>query len=236
MDIPFSAVDVGFEVKNEAFPSEEKVVVDGFSFPKAIPKPIFLEESSLQFTSDFTEENKRDLVKSLLPSYHTPDHCILIPSSHIPSPESFLSLRVAKPTEITEKLELCQRQLSQLSSNKEACIRRGDTETLKSINSNMNTLWTDIIHLQLQLQVTSDYSQPKLVYLKELHSFVSLLMEYEDHLRTGDSSENYPVEQLKEDITTLQECIETYESGPSEETELQMKKVYYSIRMHYYLV
>ncbi len=60
MDIPFSAVDVGFEVKNEAFPSEgtlfcvslipEKVVVDGFSFPKAIPKPIFLEESSLQFT------------------------------------------------------------------------------------------------------------------------------------------------------------------------------------------
>ena len=35
--------------------------------------------------SDFTEENKRDLVKSLLPSYHTPDHCILIPSSHIPS-------------------------------------------------------------------------------------------------------------------------------------------------------
>ena len=132
-----------------------------------------------------------------------------------------MSLRVAKPTEITfdesfycdfrEKLELCQRQLSQLSSNKEACIRRGDTETLKSINSNMNTLWvilyqwihhsTDIIHLQLQLQVTSDYSQPKLVYLKELHSFVSLLMEYEDHLRTGDSSENYPVEQLKEDIT-----------------------------------
>ena len=49
--------------------------------------------------------------------------------------------------------------------------------------------------------MTSDYSQPKLVYLKELHSFVSLLMEYDDHLRTGDSSENYPVEQLKEDIT-----------------------------------
>ena len=60
MDIPFSAVDIGFEVKNEAFPSEgtlfcvslilEKVVVDGFSFPKTLPKPIFLEESSLHFT------------------------------------------------------------------------------------------------------------------------------------------------------------------------------------------
>ena len=60
MDIPFSAIDVGFEVKSEPFPSEgtsfcirlipEKVVVDGFSFPKAIPKPIFLEEGPLQFT------------------------------------------------------------------------------------------------------------------------------------------------------------------------------------------
>lgn len=60
MDIPFSAVDVGFEVKSEPFPSEgtllltgvipEKVVVDGFSFPKVIPEPIFLEESSPQFT------------------------------------------------------------------------------------------------------------------------------------------------------------------------------------------
>ena len=60
MDIPFSAVDMGFEVKSEPFPSEgrsccislilEKVIVDGFSFPKAIPEPIFLEEGSLQFT------------------------------------------------------------------------------------------------------------------------------------------------------------------------------------------
>ena len=35
--------------------------------------------------SDFTETGKEKLAKSLVPSYHTRDHCILIPSSHIPS-------------------------------------------------------------------------------------------------------------------------------------------------------
>lgn len=57
-----------------------------------------------------------------------------------------------------------------------------------------------MIRLQLQLQVPSDYSQPKLVYLKELNSFISLLMDYENQLKTGESSENISAEQLEKDI------------------------------------
>lgn len=35
--------------------------------------------------SDLVEEGKSEVAKSLIPSFHTRDHCMIIPSSHVPS-------------------------------------------------------------------------------------------------------------------------------------------------------
>ena len=35
--------------------------------------------------SDLVEEGKSEVAKSLIPSFHTRDHCVIIPSSHVPS-------------------------------------------------------------------------------------------------------------------------------------------------------
>ena len=62
-----------------------------------------------------------------------------------------MSVGVAKPAEITliaffhfdsrDQLESYQEQINQLNNSKGICISKGDTETLNSISSDMNTIW-----------------------------------------------------------------------------------------------
>ena len=102
MDIVFTATDMGFKVREDMKwnPAKEKdgvnrIQIDGIEFPEDIPQPIFGAETTGQYTrfryssfvrcSDLVEEGKSEVAKSLIPSFRTRDHCVIIPSSHVPS-------------------------------------------------------------------------------------------------------------------------------------------------------
>ena len=102
MDIVFTATDMGFKVKADmgSNPGKEmegvnRIQIDGIEFPEDIPQPIFGSATTAQYTrfryswfvrcSDLVEAGKSEVAKSLIPSFHTRDHCVIISSSHVPS-------------------------------------------------------------------------------------------------------------------------------------------------------
>lgn len=112
---------------------------------------------------------------------------------------------------LREELTRKQDQLDKLGKQKAMCAMKGETGTVDSINSSMDMIWViqyksvhgqmEIIRLQLQLQAKSDYSHPNMVYLKELQSFINLLIDYEDNLGTESTPEGLTSDQLEKDIT-----------------------------------
>ena len=221
MDIVFTATDMGFKVKADmgSNPGKEmegvnRIQIDGIEFPEDIPQPIFGSATTAQYTSDLVEEGKSEVAKSLIPSFHTRDHCMIIPSSHVPSSDSFISKQFPDEESIQNGIERLKEEVENLIMEKQSYLASGDNAGIDATDKKIDDKYMSIAHLQLMLRLRPRASEANEVYVKEIQSFIAHVESSAGHA----------------DMTSLRGFLLAYQKDPSIENEWKLKELYHSIR------
>ncbi|KAK8821739.1 hypothetical protein WA556_002186, partial [Blastocystis sp. ATCC 50177/Nand II] len=222
------AQDIGFTISRIGSTAKESLNIDGLSFPKNIPEPVFAEEAEMYFTSDQVKDSQ--VIRSLLPSYGTPTHCLLVSTPRFPRKEMLLTSAQSDNAQLEAALSEAKSQLNALKAKKNQYIMNRMTNEVAEANQQISEVLTQVIKLDLSLKTRNeneDRPEIRSLYVKEVERLLYALEDVAMEFQRDKRKEDYDT--LEDNISLLTGLMEQYRDTPSLENKRQLSECYYKI-------
>ena len=227
MNTAYAATELGFAIDSTKENSTEDIVIDGFKLPKYIPPIVILNDKDMHFLSEQLESDP--VKRSIIPTIDTPNHCFVVSSSQIRKPSAVFDNYRLNPQEARKKIAELKDKLGKLKNRS----RKMSLETITEMTEDEDKILHDIIQYDLWIQTYENRREvsatSKMAYEKEVRMLLEELTEFQ-----SSETEASHVEEIGNDINTLNRVLMDYSTTPTPENELELRTVYHRILSSYY--